>query len=432
MALGHMKTFVSWMVVWLILAIGGANSSSAATIRYTGVNLFGAEFGESVLPGTHGQHYIYPNQTEVDYFRSNGMNTIRLPFRWERLQRSANAALNATELNRMNTFVSAATAKGMFVILDPHNFARYFPQPQGDENFQTASVGRIGNTLPYSAFADFWSRIANVYKTNDHVIFNLMNEPNSMPTEDWVAAANAAIAAIRAAGATNLILVPGNQWTGAWAWSQNFYGTPNAVALLNIVDPANNHAFEVHQYLDSDSSGGSAGIVSANIGVQRLTGFTQWLRTNNKKGFLGEFAVAASTIGSAPSQIGDEAVNNLLGHLEANADVWLGWAWWAAGPWFTEYMFSLEPIGGDRPQMAVLRTHVPIPSLMLSLATRTQFRFIAQPGFIYQPESSSSMTAGSWANYGPSASGNGQTVLVSLPAPTASRAFYRVRVSRAP
>jgi endoglucanase len=360
------------------------------------------------------------------------MNSIRLPFRWERLQRSANATLHATELNRMNTFVSAATAKGMFVILEPHNFARYFPQPQGDENFQTASIGRIGNTVPYSAFADFWSRVANVYKTNDHVIFNLMNEPNSMPTEDWVTAANTAIAAIRAAGATNLILVPGNQWTGAWAWSLDFYGTPNAVALLNVVDPVNHHAFEVHQYLDSDSSGGSAGIVNANIGVQRMTGFTQWLRANNKKGFLGEFAVAASMIGSAPSQIGDEAINNMLGHMEANADVWLGWTWWAAGPWFTEYMFSLEPIGGDRPQMAVLRNHVPIPSPTLALTTRSQFRFVAQPGFIYQPESSPSLAAGSWSNYGPSTIGNGQIVLINLPGPAASRAFYRVCVSRAP
>jgi endoglucanase len=329
-------------------------------------------------------------------------------------------------------FVAAATAKGMFVILDPHNFARYFPEPQGGENFQTASIGRIGNTVPSSAFADFWSRVAAVYRTNDHVIFNLMNEPNSMPTEDWVAAANAAIAAIRSAGATNLILVPGNQWTGAWAWSLNFYGTPNAVALLGIVDPASHHAFEVHQYLDSDSSGGSTNIVNASIGVQRLTGFTQWLRNNHKRGFLGEFAVAASMVGSAPWQIGDEAVNNLLGHIEANADAWLGWTWWAAGPWYTDYMFSLEPIGGDRPQMAVLRDHIPIPSPLLSLAAGYRFQFVASPGFIYQPESSPNLAGGSWVNHGSPMIGSGQTVTISLPTAAFAQAFYRVQVSRAP
>lgn len=426
-----MKMFFQWLGL-LMLAVGLANNSLAAAVRYTGVNLFGAEFGESVLPGTYGQNYIYPNQTEVDYFRGKGMNTIRLPFRWERLQRATNTVLNATELGRMNTFVSAATAKGMFVILEPHNFARYFPQAQGSENFQTAALGRIGNNITYASFADFWRRVAEVYRTNDHVFFNLMNEPNSMPTEDWVMAANAAIAAIRAAGATNLILVPGNQWTGAWAWSQNFYGTPNSVALLNIADSASNHAFEVHQYLDSNSSGSSTNIVNANVGTQRLAGFTQWLRTHNKRGFLGEFAVAASMIGSAPWQIGDEAIHNMLGHIEANADLWLGWTWWAAGPWYTDYMFSLEPIGGDRPQMSVLRDHIPIPTPNLSLATGNQFQFVAAPGFIYQPETSPNLTNGSWTNHQSPITGDGQTVTVNMSGGATSPAFYRVRASRAP
>src|SRR5690242_13017064 len=60
----RMKMFVRWAVVGLSFAAGVANSASAATIRHTGVNLFGAEFGESVLPGTYGQQYTYPNQTE--------------------------------------------------------------------------------------------------------------------------------------------------------------------------------------------------------------------------------------------------------------------------------------------------------------------------------------------------------------------------------
>ena len=63
---------------------------------------------------------------------------------------------------------------------------------------------------------------------------------------------NGAIAAIRKAGASNLILVPGNGWTGASSWTQNWYGTTNATAMLNIKDPGNNFAFEAHQYLDAD------------------------------------------------------------------------------------------------------------------------------------------------------------------------------------
>ncbi|HEV8605795.1 MAG TPA: glycoside hydrolase family 5 protein, partial [Tepidisphaeraceae bacterium] len=337
---------------------------------YTGVNLAGAEFGPTPTPGnlgTYGSSYLYPTPAEVDYYISKGMDTFRLPFRWERLQPTLNGSLDTTELSRLDSFVSYATSKGAHVAIEPHNFARYYPDPA---NFQSSTQGLVGSAVPNSAFADFWSRLASTYKSNSHVIFNLMNEPNTMPTEQWVSASNSAIAAIRAAGANNLVLVPGNAWTGAWTWFQTWYGTRNATAMLNIVDPANNFAFDVHQYLDSDGSGTSATILNNDptIGVQRLTAFTNWLKTNNRRGFLGEFAVANSTIGSDPSQIGDETLSNMLNYIGQNNDVWLGWTWWAGGPWWGNYMFTLDPTNlgspdqADRPAMAALQPYFsPIP-----------------------------------------------------------------------
>jgi endoglucanase len=335
--------------------------AARAQILYTGVNLSGAEFGATSLPGTYNTDYTYPTNAEVDYFTGKGMNTFRLPFRWERLQPTANTPLNAAELGRMNAFVNYATSKGDYVILDPHNFARYYP----GSNIESSSTNIVGSsTVPNSQFADFWSRVATQYKGNSHVIFNLMNEPNTMPTEQWVSAANAAITAIRTAGASNLILVPGNGYTGAWTWSSNFYGTPNATAMLNITDPGNNYAFDVHQYLDSDGSGTHSTINNDDptTGSQRLTAFTQWLHDNHKRGFLGEFAVAASTVGTGSSQIGDEALTNMLNLVQSNSDVWMGWTWWAGGPWWGNYMFLLDPVNGqDQPQMAVLQSFLAVP-----------------------------------------------------------------------
>jgi len=327
------RLIVAALLIWV--------TAAPAAVQYAGVNLSGAEFGEGSLPGTYNSNYTYPNQAEVDYFKGKGMNIIRLPFRWERLQQTTNAALDSNELNRLNTFVSATTAKGMFVILDPHNYARYYGNLVG-----TAAV-------PFTALSNFWSRVSDIYRTNNHVIFGLMNEPNTMVTETWRDAANMAIVAIRATGATNLILVPGNAWTGAHSWAQNWYGTPNATVMLTITDSGNNFAFDVHQYLDSDSSGTSTNIVDATIGATRLAGFTQWLKDNNRKGFLGEFAAANATIGGG---IGDEAISNMLTHVQSNSAVWLGWTWWAAGPWWGEYLFTLEPTGGstDRPAMSAL------------------------------------------------------------------------------
>src|ERR1700733_9868254 len=82
--------------------------SSRADIKYAGVNLSGAEFGVvgGALPGTYNSQYTYPTSMEVNYYKSRGMNIIRLPFRWERLQLTNNAAFNSAELGRLNAFVS--------------------------------------------------------------------------------------------------------------------------------------------------------------------------------------------------------------------------------------------------------------------------------------------------------------------------------------
>lgn len=330
---------------------GAVARALSGPMPYRGVNLAGAEFGVAsdgtgANPGTFGTHYIYPDPAfssgySADPFISKGMTTFRLPFRWERLQRTRRAAFDAAELSRLRTTVSRLTGKGAFVLLDPHNYARY----------GTALIG--SSAVPDADFADFWSRLATEFKGNPSVLFGLMNEPYDLPTEQWVSSANAALAAIRATGATNLVLVPGNAWTGAHSWGQSWYGTANAVAMLQVRDPGNNVAFEVHQYLDSGFSGASSACVSTTTGADQLAGFTQWLRANGKRGFLGEFATGTSATCLT-------ALDNLLSHLDANADVWLGWTWWAAGPWWGSDWTSLEPssTGADKPQMAVLARHL--------------------------------------------------------------------------
>jgi endoglucanase len=347
-----------------VLAVAGCGSSSAkpdapatgdgprgdtgtAALRLRGTNLSGAEFG-TALPGQFGVDYIYPDPTyepgytSQDYFVGKGMNAFRLPFMWERLQRQLGAAFDATELTRLDTTVNHLTAKGAYVILDPHNFARYNDQVVGSPQ------------VPASAFADLWSRLAAHYKGNDHVIFGLVNEPHDMPTEVWRDDANAAIAAIRGAGAHNLVTVPGNAYTGAWSWTKtNLYGTPNGVALLDIVDPDDNFVYEVHQYLDSDYSGSHTACQSGTIGVDSLVDLTAWLHAHGKRAFLGE-------VGADANAQCMQAVDGLLSQLDANSDIYIGWNWWSAGPWWDAYFMTLEPMNGnDAPQLATLAKHIP-------------------------------------------------------------------------
>ncbi len=306
-----------------------------------GVSLAGAEFAENALPGTYGSSYTYPTHAEVDHFMSLGMNVFRIPFRWERLQRSQLAAFDSAELQRLEDIVRYATGKGAYVLLDPHNYARYF-----------GAV--IGSGVPTAAFADFWSRLAKEFKDDPKIIFGIMNEPHSMSTELWLEDANAAIAAIRDTGATNLLMVPGNAWTGAHSWTSNWYGTANGTVMLGIEDPLDHYVLEVHQYFDANSGGvDMANCVSPTIGSERLVAFTHWLVQHGKRAFLGEFGAGDSATCLA-------AIDDLLTYMDARPQQWLGWAYWAAGPWWGNSLGNIEPSGGrDRPQTAVLVDHIP-------------------------------------------------------------------------
>jgi endoglucanase len=270
------------------------------------------------------------------------MNVFRLPFRWERLQPVLGQPLDPAELERLQTTTADLRALESTVILDVHNYARY----------RGAIVG--SPELPASNLADLWRRLAEIYRTDPEVVFGLMNEPHEMPTAQWVEAANVVIAAIRATGAANLILVPGNRWTGAHSWSQG--EQPNSELMLGIHDPVDHFAFEVHQYLDADASGSADACVSESIGVERMAGFTEWAARHGFKAFVGEFNGGANTICEA-------AVRRMLDHVERAPSVYLGWTWWAAGPWWGDSPRVLEPNrdGSDKPQMKWLEGYLSAP-----------------------------------------------------------------------
>jgi endoglucanase len=330
------------LVIILLVAGLAANTLTATPValRLTGVNIAGAEFNGRALPGRPATDYFYPSKSMIDHFAAKGINTIRLPFLWERLQPVLAADLDPGELKRLDDVVQYATGRGLHVVLDVHNYAAYRRQPIG-----TADVSAV-------ALADLWRRIAQHFKGNRNTIFGLMNEPKGLKTETWLEAANSAIAAIRHTGATNLILVPGNGWTGAHSWMGRSYGTPNAEVMLGVADPANNYAFEVHQYLDKDYSGTHPECRNEQIGVTTLEKFTQWLRNNGKRGFLGEFGGGSDPVCLA-------ALDAMLTYLAENSEVWLGWTYWAAGFWPPSYFTSVQPVNGeDRPQMSVLLKHV--------------------------------------------------------------------------
>lgn len=323
------------------LVTPAAPALPAGKLPLRGVHLAGAEFG-APLPGREHWDYEFPTAAEVDYFQAKGMNNFRIGFMWERVQRMAYADFEHPYFDKLDALVRYATGRGAYVVLEPHNFARYYDDVIGSPQ------------CPNAVFADFWRRLATLYRDNPLVIFNLVNEPSQMRTDQWVSAANAAIAAIRQAGASNLIEVPGNQWTGAWTWNvEDDWGMTNAVEMLKIVDPVNNSIYEAHQYLDADAGGGEYTCQSRTVGTQRLQPFLSWLRANGKKGLIGEFAGGRNNTCKL-------AIADMMNTIDQSSDVLVGWTWWAAGPAWDDYNFSIEPDanGTDAMQMSWLAPYL--------------------------------------------------------------------------
>ena len=73
---------------------------------------------------------------------------------------------------------------------------------------------------------------------------------------------------------------------------------------------------------------------------------------HHKRGFLGEFGAGSDSVCLS-------ALDRVLGFVAQNSDVWLGWAYWAAGTWWSsDYFTNIQPIDGkDRPQFSVLENY---------------------------------------------------------------------------
>ncbi len=329
-----------------VLGLAGPRPGQAAQgFELLGVNLSCAEFGLARIEdahtdmGTYGKDYTYPTHAEIDDYAALGFNIVRVPFVWERMQRGPGGPLDGEELGRMDDIVAYAAAKGVHVLLDPHNYGYGFGH-------------RIGTAqMPDAVFAEFWFRLADHYHGSPNVLFGLMNEPYEQTPSQWVGPVNAAIAAIRAAGATQEILVPGTFHENGASYVRQ--GNARLFAE-RVVDPGHNMAFEIHQYNDSDQSGGSTVPVSATIGAERLAEVTAWAEATHNRLFLGEFGA-----GRDPASL--MAMHNQLAFMQAHADVWQGGTAWAGGPWWAaDNPWSMDTKNGVvSPQAQALRAFAP-------------------------------------------------------------------------
>ena len=291
-----------------------------ANAGYTrGVNIMDLASAGGTYPGVYGTDYTKPDLASLTYLQSRGLKVVRLPFLWERVQPTAGGALDAGYLGLILAVMHDANTAGIKVMLDMHNYGHYFNNAFGD-----------GAGPSQAQYADVWSKLALAVQADSKAApalyaYDVMNEPYGLtatatlltPQKVWEAYSQAAVNGIRSTSDHSLIMVEGYFYASAAQWPQN-----HPVAW--ITDTANNSMYQAHLYLDNDSSGTyqlshaseladatSQGYATVGArAVARVKNFTDWVSSQNVRGFVGEVGwpnsvVVGATDGASWNTDGD-------------------------------------------------------------------------------------------------------------------------------
>ncbi|KAF8999145.1 endoglucanase [Cyathus striatus] len=301
--------------------------ASAGSLKFTGINISGFDFGcnsdgsctASAAWPPLTKYYGADGAGQMQHFvGDDGFNIFRLPVGWQFLTNDVlGGPLDEDNWTEYNDLIQACLDTGASCIVDIHNYARW----NGE------IIGQGGPTN--EQFASTWSAIAAKLKDQPRILFGVMNEPHEFQTS------TAAVTAIRNAGATSqLILLPGNNWTSA----QTFVSNGSGPALMNVTNPDGSTTdliFDVHKYLDSDNSGTHPDCTTNNID-DAWAPLADWLRSNKRQ------AINTET-GGGNTATCVQFLCEQIAYQAQNSDVFLGYVGWAAGNFDPSYVLGETP-----------------------------------------------------------------------------------------
>jgi len=206
-------------------------TATGATYRLLGVNRSSAEFacvqGKGVFDGAQ------PDQATVDAMKAWNIHTVRVPLNEDCWLGTYGTPSGAEYQSAVKDYVTLLVANGINVILDLH-------WSHGAYTGTSSACADVNATcqkpMPDAEYAPkFWTSVATMFKGNDAVLFDLFNEPYPDAANNWsdmtaawtclrdggtctgisyeVAGMQDLVDAVRATGATNVLLIPGLTWT---------------------------------------------------------------------------------------------------------------------------------------------------------------------------------------------------------------------------
>jgi endoglucanase len=198
------------------------------------------------------------DQASVDAMKTWNIHTIRIPLNEECWLGVNGSPSGATYQQGVKDYVNLLVANGINVILDLHwTWGAYTNGPDWHCKDEHATCQK---PMPDAQYApQFWTGVANAFKGNDAVVFDLFNEPYPEIASDWnkplgwqcwrdggtctglpyeTAGIQDLVDAVRATGATNILMLGGLEWANDMReWLAH-----------KPIDPLNNIAASWHAY----------------------------------------------------------------------------------------------------------------------------------------------------------------------------------------
>ena len=294
-------------------------SASGSTVVLHGVNRSGTEYacvqGNGIFDGPG-------NQASITAMKEWGVTAVRVPLNeacWN-AESYVNASFAGTAYrSAIESYVNLLNDNGMVAILDLHwTDGAYSGSSASTSCGSNPAEATCQKPMPDAAQAiPFWSSVGTAFKGNDAVIFDLFNEPfasradNNNTTEGWqcwetgspctgisypVAGMQQMINAVRGAGANNVIMLGGEEYSNDLTdWLQ-----------FEPTDPDGNLAASWHSY-----------------NFNTCSSMACW--TSQVAPVIAKVPVIAGEIGE--NDCSGSYINPLTSWLDSQNTSYLAWAW---------------------------------------------------------------------------------------------------------
>jgi endoglucanase len=206
-------------------------TTDGRTYRLLGVSRSSGEFGCVQGKGLWDSGPV--DQASVDAMKTWNIHAVRIPLNEECWLGVNGEPSGPAYQQGVKDYVDLLVANGINVILDLHwTWGAYTTGPDWHCTDEHATCQK---PVPDARYApQFWTGVANTFKGNDAVVFDLFNEPYPEIASDWnktpgwqclrdggtctgiayeVAGMQDLVDAVRATGATNMLMVSGLEWT---------------------------------------------------------------------------------------------------------------------------------------------------------------------------------------------------------------------------